>query len=31
MGRNAAARAQRFAWPIIARQVENVILETLDA
>jgi phosphatidylinositol alpha-1,6-mannosyltransferase len=31
MGRNGAARAQRFAWPIIARQVENVILETLDA
>jgi phosphatidylinositol alpha-1,6-mannosyltransferase len=26
MGRNAAARAKRFAWPVIARQVEDLVL-----
>jgi phosphatidyl-myo-inositol dimannoside synthase len=30
MGRNAAAHARQFAWPVIARQVEEVILAAAD-
>jgi phosphatidyl-myo-inositol dimannoside synthase len=30
MGRNAAARAKRFAWPVIARQVEDLVLAVAD-
>jgi phosphatidyl-myo-inositol dimannoside synthase len=26
MGRNAAARAERFAWPVVGRQVEDLLL-----
>ena len=26
MGHNAAARAERFAWPVIARRVEDLVL-----
>ena len=30
MGRNAAARAERFAFPVIARQVEDLVLAVAD-
>jgi phosphatidylinositol alpha-1,6-mannosyltransferase len=30
MGRNGAAHAERFAWPIIARQVEDLVLAVAD-
>jgi phosphatidyl-myo-inositol dimannoside synthase len=30
MGRNAAARAKRFAWPVIARQVEDLVVAVAD-
>jgi phosphatidylinositol alpha-1,6-mannosyltransferase len=30
MGRSAAARAKRFAWPVIARQVEDLVLAVAD-
>jgi phosphatidylinositol alpha-1,6-mannosyltransferase len=30
MGRNAEARARRFAWPVIARQVEDLVIEVAD-
>jgi phosphatidyl-myo-inositol dimannoside synthase len=30
MGRNGAAHAKQFAWPVIARQVEEVILAVVD-
>jgi phosphatidylinositol alpha-1,6-mannosyltransferase len=30
MGRNAAARAKRFAWPVIARQVEDLVIAVAD-